>query len=201
MSNSFFDKSKEIANGFLQSIVFIDDRAFATDGPNNHDFDAKQITQVFAKTRKICAVYNPETRVDIENLALLIKKADVAVLDWQINLKEVVDSSEKDADDDDPRGPHTKRIISEILSDPLTGKGSIKLILIYTGEIDLPGITDEIYDYLNTINIEGLKKGDCSVFTENIKILVVAKPASEDDTDGLKFKHNPKLNSKVIPYN
>mgnify|MGYP000988026154 FL=1 len=53
MSNSFFDKSKEIANGFLQSIVFIDDRAFATDGPNNHDFDAKQITQVFAKTRKM----------------------------------------------------------------------------------------------------------------------------------------------------
>jgi len=201
MSSSFFESSKEIANDFLQSIVFIDDRAFVTEGPNHHEFDAKQITRVFANSKKVCAVYNPETLGDINNLAQLAKKSDVTVLDWQINIQEeAVENSEEDAEDDDPRGPHTRKIIREILSDPLTGKGSLKLIVIYTGEIDLPGITDEIFDDLQALNIEGLQKGDCSIFTDNIKILVAAKPASDDEGDEPKFKHNPQLNNKVVAY-
>jgi len=201
MNSPFFESSREIANDFLQSIVFIDDRAFVTEDPHHHEFDAKQITRVFANSKKVCAVYNPETLADIDNLAHLAKKTDVTVLDWQINIKEEeVENGEEDAEDDDPRGSHTRKIIREILSDPLTGKGSLKLIVIYTGEIDLPGITDEIFKDLQALNIEGLQKGDCSVFTNNIKILVTAKPASDDEGDEPKFKHNPELNSKVVAY-
>lgn len=202
MSKLFFETSKEIANEFLQSIVFIDDKAFVKEGSNHHEFDAKQITRVFANSRKVCAVYNPETLADIDNLALLAKKTDVTVLDWQINIKEEeTGNGEEDAEEDDPRGPHTRKIIREILSDPLTGKGSLKLILIYTGEIDLPGITDDILNDLQGLAIEGLTKGDCSVYTENIKILVVAKSSNDDERDEPKFKHNPELNNKVISYN
>ncbi|WP_190809536.1 response regulator receiver domain [Flagellimonas sp. S3867] len=203
MSSTFFESSKEIANDFLQSIVFIDDRAFLNEDPNHHEFDAQQITRIFANSKKVCAVYNPESLEDINNLALLAKKTDITVLDWQINIAEEevkVENEEEDADNDDPRGPHTRKIIRGILSDPLTGKGSLKLIVIYTGELDLPGITDEIFNDLQALEIQGLQKGDCCVFTTNIKILVAAKPASNDGSGKPKFKHNPELNSKVINY-
>ena len=58
MSDTFFDKSKAIANDFIQSVVFLDDKAYkGKDNENpNHDFDALKITQAFAKENKICAV-------------------------------------------------------------------------------------------------------------------------------------------------
>jgi len=162
MSDAFFNTSKAIANDFLQSVVFIDDRAFiAEEGINEHEFSAVDITRAFANSQKVCAVYRPETYRDIENLALLSKKADVTVLDWRIEIPEedVADENgEEDVEEIDPRGPHTLKIIREILSDPLTGKGSLKLILIYTGETDLPGINDAIYRNLQEQEIENVEK-------------------------------------------
>lgn len=199
MSNTFFDTSKTIANDFLQSVVFIDDRAFiAETEANEHEFSAVEITRAFANSQKVCAVYRPETLEDIDNLALLAKKADVTVLDWRIDIEEDDagdETGEEDAEEIDPRGPHTLKIIREILSDPLTGKGSLKLILIYTGETDLPGITDAIHENLQGQNIENVEREDCTVFTENIRILVLAKQAGED-----QYKHNPELKNKIVPY-
>lgn len=201
MSSPFFESSKKIANEFLQTVVFIDDRAFLQEGADHHEFDAKQISRAFANSQKVCAVYKPETIEDIDNLALLAKKSDVTVLDWQINIEEEQEGDgEEDAEEDDPRGPHTKKIIREILLDPLTGKGSLKLILIYTGETNLPVIADAVFEDLRALSLEGLKKDDCSIFTENIRILVVAKPASDKAAGDPKFKYSPDLNDKVIPY-
>lgn len=201
MPDTFFESSKEIANDFLESIVFIDDKAYVDEESNNHEFHASQITQSFAKSKKVCAVYKPVTLADIDDLALIAKKADITVIDWQINVRaeiEETEDAEEDAEEDDPRGPHTKKIIREILSDPLTGKGSLKLIVIYTGEIGLYDITDEIYNDLNKEGIKNLQKNDCAVVTNNIKILVIAKPSGESGES--KFKHNPKLNKKVVTY-
>lgn len=205
MNNTFMDTSREIANSFLQSIVFIDDRAYTTseDGDQeskNHDFDASEISRAFAKSKKICAVYQPKTLEDISDLSALAQKSDITVIDWQINIREKINAAnkEEDADEEDPRGPHTRRIIKDILADPLTGKGSLKLILVYTGELRLNDITQEIYDDLKRQNIEGIEMGDCKVFTQNIKILVVAKPSP--DGEEIKFKHNPDLNQKVVKY-
>ncbi|MBI1222888.1 MAG: hypothetical protein GC180_09820 [Bacteroidetes bacterium] len=199
MSDAFFDTSKAIANDFLQSVVFIDDRAFIDEKETNeHEFNAVQITHAFANSQKVCAVYRPETPEDIDNLALLAKKADVTVLDWRIEIAEEDagdDNGEEDAEEIDPRGPHTLKIIREILSDPLTGKGSLKLILIYTGETDLPSITDAIYENLQGQHIENVERGDCTVFTENIRVLVLAKQAGED-----QYKHNPELKNKIVSY-
>ncbi|MDP2384785.1 MAG: response regulator receiver domain [Bacteroidota bacterium] len=208
MNNSFFDTSKSVANDFLQSIVFIDDRAYPDPDQkerlhenNYHEFDALKITQAFAKSQKICAVYKPRTIEDINDLTVLVKKADITVIDWQINItsETSIENKEEDAEEDDPRGSHTRKIIRGILSDPLTGKGSLKLILVYTGDTDLYNITKEIFDDLTTQNIEGLQIGDCKVFTPNVKILIVAK-ASTDDENGNKFKHNSELKSKIIKY-
>ncbi len=200
MSDAFFRTSKIIANDFLQSVVFVDDRAFVTEEKNNeHEFNAVQITRAFANSQKVCAVYRPESIQDIDNLAILAKKADVTVLDWRIDgitdENEGDENGEEDADEIDPRGPHTLKIIRTILADPLTGKGSLKLILIYTGETDLPGITDAVHDNLQKESIENVKKGDCTIFTENIRILVLAKRAGKG-----QFKHNPELKNKIVSY-
>lgn len=199
MGNLFFETSKEIANEFLQNIVFIDDKAYLDEERNSHEFNALEMTQVFAKSQKVCAVYKPKTLGDIDNLAQLAKKADITVIDWQLNIKEneEQESSEEDVGED---GPHTRKIISEILTNPLTGQRSLKLILIYTGETNLYNITDAIFDDLTKQGIKGLQTEDCTVFTDNIKILVVAKPSADEKDIETRFKHLPKLNEKVVKY-
>ena len=207
MADKFFEKSKTIANDFLQSIVFIDDRAYLESNNKDsneirmHDFDALKVTQAFAKKQKICAVYKPESKEDIDNLIGLAKKADITVLDWQIRIIEEAKEgeSEQDAENDDPRGPHTIRLIKEILSDPLTGSGSLKLILVYTGDLALQDITDTIFDELQKEKISELAKDNCKISTKNVKILVIAKPSDDEDGQS-KFKHNPELNERIVKY-
>ncbi len=201
MENPFFDISKDIANNFLQNIVFIDDKAFLPEDETNHNFNALEISKVFANSQKVCAVYKPESTNDLENIAQLAKKADITVIDWQINIvEENTGNEEEDAEEDDPRGPHTRKIIREILTDPITGKGSLKLIVIYTGEIGLYDITNEIFNDLKDNGIEDVQKGDCQVYTDNINILIVAKAANNENKGEPKFKHAPELNEKVVSY-
>lgn len=190
MSNDpFFNSSKEIVNNFLQNVVFIDDQAFINGGTNSHGFDVAKVTLAFANKEKVCSVYQPKNTEDIDTLSRLAKKADVTVLDWIINIEESLNGKdEEDEEDIDPRGSHTRKIIREILSDPITGKGSLKLILIYTGEKTLSYITDIIHTDLKK-EIKDIQKGDCSVYTGNVKILVRMKE------NGDRFKDN-----KIVSY-
>ena len=205
MNNAFFEISKTVANDFLQSIVFVDDRAFASaEVKGNHDFDAYSITKSFAEKQKVCAIYSPRTVQDIDHLAQLAKKADITVLDWQINLVDEpvpAGKEEEDANEVDPRGPHTLKIVNEILADPITGLGTIKLILVYTGEIALQAITNEIHNSVARLGLAGLKQDFCEVSTDNIKILVIAKPdnLAEGEPES-RFKHNPEFNARIKRY-
>ncbi|PZF73940.1 response regulator receiver domain [Taibaiella soli] len=202
----FLTVSKEVANNFLQNIVFIDDKAFNTaDGATNHDFDAYAVTRSFAEKNKICAIYKPKTSADIELLARLAKKADITVLDWQINLEDEpvpLGAEEEDAENDDPRGPHTLKIIHEILSDPITGEGSMKLIIVYTGETGLTDIRDDIHKNLEENGIAATASA-FEISTDNVKIIIVAKSDNEVDDNGnpkSKFIHNPEFNAQVKSY-
>lgn len=202
MSSTFTDVSKEIANDFLQSIVFVDDKAFLPDEKEkSHELDAPLISQIFAKSKKVCAVYRPIKEEDIKNLTELSKKADVTVLDWQILLEDMMSNEESDdqadADSDDPRGTYTQQMICDILSDPISGKDSLKLILVYTGETDLPGIAESISKHITHHGIQCSLDG-CDIHTESSKILVIAKPSGENNED--KFKHNKQLKERVISY-
>ena len=94
MNTVFFEKSKEIANEYLQNIVFLDDKAFgsnvvADSKQNNsqHAFDSFEISKAFAKEKKVCAVYNPLKESDIEDFKQISKKADVVILDWFIEIQ------------------------------------------------------------------------------------------------------------------
>lgn len=150
MSNTFFEKSKEIANDFIQSIVFLDDKAYKGANKDNpaHDFDILKISKAFAREKKICATYRPESNSDIDNFKVIANKADIVVLDWQIEFSQSVEpgTEEEDASADEPRGIYTKEIIKSILFEESFIKNSLKLIIVYTGDIQyLKTISEEIY--------------------------------------------------------
>lgn len=201
MSNPFFEKSREIANDFLQNIVFIDDKAYSGVTPEdpNHDFDAQKVSMAFAKEKKVCGVYQPKTKEDIDNFKSIIKKADVVILDWKIILSEnEIEDLDAD-DDDDPRGIYTLDILKNIVQDITQNKESLKLIIVYTGETDLNDITNQIFDKLHVIKND-LVRESCQVSSNNTKILIRAKSSVGDDEIDNKFNHLVGLNDKIIKY-
>jgi hypothetical protein len=202
MSDTFFEKSKAIANDFIQSVVFLDDKAYkGKDKENpNHDFDALKITQAFAKENKICAVYNPESDSDVENFKFIANKSDVVILDWQIVFQSnFEDGSEEEDAPDDPRGIYTLAILKYILEDVSKNKEGLKLIVVYTGETNLNEITDKIFAELYLIKPD-LKKESCQVCSSNVKILVRAKSSVEEDEEDNKFNHLVELKDKIVKY-
>ncbi|WP_409440245.1 response regulator receiver domain [Psychromonas sp. GE-S-Ul-11] len=204
MTDNFQSLSNEIAKDFLQSVVFIDDKAYsAVDGADTqHDFDAKTITRGFASNHKICSVFQPEKEADIQLFSDIAAKADVTVLDWQIIIQNSTElsatESDEDDDDDDIRGSYTKCIIRNLLGSP-SKLNSLKLILVYTGETDLNNIATEILSYLTTQEISGFSLSgddDCCVVSGSCKILVRAKSNGGNG----RGTHNPALRDKEVTY-
>ena len=182
MEDIFFNKSKEIANQFIQNIVFIDDKAYtnAEGGGiiNKNDFNASEISKIFSNEGKLCAIYSPEKRLDIDKYKDVLQKADVVVLDWYLDIK---DDEEKDpnadADTDEPRGEFTLALIESLLDSKM-----LKLIIIYTGETNLFEITDNIYNRIK--NSDNFEKEECCIYSTTLRILVKAKKQGEGAEEG-----------------
>lgn len=205
MNPTFFEKSKEIANNYLQSIVFLDDKAFENDvSPahtrnNQHAFDSSEISKVFAKEQKICAVYKPVIESDIEDFKQISQKADVVILDWLITLQKTENENldlASDAESDDPRGQYTRQIIKESIEQPKND--GLKLIIVYTGEDILEEIAEQIYtDIYQKNKTFSLDLSNCEVHSENIKILVRGKSNGYDED---RYKQRPHLLNKILTY-
>lgn len=205
MNTVFFEKSKEIANEYLQNIVFLDDKAFesnvvADSMQNNsqHAFDSFEISKAFAKEKKVCAVYNPLKKADIEDFKQISQKADVVILDWFIEIQneEPEEDPTADADEEDPRGQYTKQIINELVNN--SGNNGLKLIVIYTGEDILEEITQNIYDYISLNPQFELDQKNCEVRSSNIRILVRAKCSGNEEDK--RFNQRPQLKDKILSY-
>lgn len=191
MADRFIEQSKEIANNFIQNIVFIDDNAYKNEITNNA-FSALDVSKVFAQSGKICAIYAPKSISDINSYNTILNKADVVILDWYLDIKKeenLIEDPEADADNDDPRGEFTLKLISDLLSQT----GMLKLLIVYTGETDLFEITDSIYQ---KVNQHSFHKEDCVIRSLNSKILVRAKSQNSET----QFAHNPELKNKIVPY-
>lgn len=192
MEQTFENITKDVVNRFLQNILFIDDKAYQLENKEN-PFDASQISNVFAKSGKFCTILAPSSECDLCQYSSLFSKADAIVLDWYLNLassKKTIDD-EQDAEVDEPRGFYTKCLIEEVVEDAKNEK--LKIVVVYTGEKDLRGITEEIY---NTIAQYGnFTQDDCCVYSSNVTIVVRAKY-----NGGEQFKHLENLKDKVIKY-
>ena len=96
-----------------------------------------------------------------------------------------------DADAEEPRGVYTLNLIKNIVEDASDKK--LKLVVVYTGETDLKGITEDIYKDVSQYNC--FEQGDCCVSSSNVMIIVRAKYNGED-----QYKHLEDLKSKVVKY-
>lgn len=201
MSSAFFNKSKNIANDFIQNIVFLDDRAYSRDNEhgqgNVNDLDAPEISKIFAKEKKICAVYDPETLNDISDFKQIAIKSDIIILDWFIDISEDIEGGdeEDDADDDDVRGRYTLDIISSLINPNNCDR--LKIILVYTGEVNLVNISERI----------GNLSPDLSLNADELRLqigkTIIFVRAKSNDQEGVdnRFAHLPNLNDKVLKYN
>lgn len=201
---TFNELSERVTNDFIQNIIFIDDKAYNQDSPRDqHEFDAQEVTKIFSKKGKICAVYKPSVISDLEYLSSIAMKSDVTILDWQIVLDDESIEHEDahdddDAEEDDVRGVYTKKIIINLLSN-VNNKYCVKLILIYTGEVDLPSIASDIEKTLRDDGITGFKLSEddaCTVISDNCKIMVISK-----SNGGVgRTQHLPELAHKTKRY-
>lgn len=191
--SSFFNKSKQIADKFIQNILFIDDEIYP-DQKGNHNLDGKELIKSFSKARKLCALNNPKKEKDLEDVIHIAQMSDITILDWKLNLEDDgEDDDEAIVDQIDPRGGYTLKLIKNVLE---TGAEELKLILIFTGETDLYKITETIAKELEQYGIEKIKSENNNVLgRSNIRIIVTAKPSLKG-----QFNHNPELNNWVLDY-
>lgn len=179
MADRFIEQSKEIANNFIQNIVFIDDKAYKEDSTNNA-FSALDVSNAFAKTGKICAIYAPKSVSDIDSYNVILKKADVVILDWYLDIERDVEQQlepDADADNDEPRGEFTLKLLQQLTSDAGTDK--LKLIIVYTGETGISDIKDAI---INNIDSESFKDNDYTIKSSNVCIIIRAKAGKNSNT-------------------
>ncbi|WP_261512739.1 response regulator receiver domain [Chryseobacterium paludis] len=199
MSSSFFEKSKEIANNYIQNIVFLDDRAYKIkdEAKLSNDFDVARITSLFAKEKKICAVYQPGSERDIEDFKVISSKSDVVVLDWEINFPKIVKpGTENEDDDDEPRGIYTKSIIKSILFEEGQTNKSLKMILVYTGDYAIiKDIVNEIHkEVFDSSELYILDEENLSITSQEFKVLVRSKKVD------INNKSNKGLEKHMIDY-
>ena len=199
-SMAFFESSKIVADRFLQNIVFVDERAYVeNDGNQQHSFNAKAVSDAFASKQKLCTVFAPSSQEEVEQSLPMLLKADVVVLDRNLDFEnigapdqeEAADDDAEDADQDDSRGQHTLNLISQIVED--AGQDKVRIIVVYTGETDLDKITREIHSSLSD---KGFEQARCKVSSSNVCILVRAKRNGEE----AQYQHLPELQAMVCGY-
>lgn len=192
--------SKFAAESFIQTAVFIDDRIYeressskseprmvtsprtrkkatksatevldsiSVDGSTadvDESADTYEIVQCFAKKQIVCSLYQPKKEASVSpssDIFPLCKAADIVIIDWDLygdagaKAKELADGLIKQAIKDVPE--------------------QLRLILIYTQELNLHAIADELYQTVHT------SVGDSFIPVEN--------------DDGLAFRTN---NSRVV---
>ena len=178
---SFATLSHEIADKFIRDIVFIDEQAYGkpldrTPNVHNHEFNAREVSDSFLKKGKICAIYAPQSDADIRESVASLLKADVVVLDWDLDLEDTSDFDPMADDESEKRGRYTKPLIKKLVDD--AGKEKVKLIIIYTGETDIESITKEIHKYIQNSDYI-INNNNLSVQSTNLKIIVRAKEGTK----------------------
>lgn len=193
MESDFFKLSKEVSSRFIQNVVFIDDNAYKGDVERNA-FDAQVVSNEFAQSGKICAIYAPKKESDIDKYYSILDKADVIILDWRLDLETDTKDAlnpEADADVEDTRGEYTLKIINEQLKD--NGNRKLKLIIIYTGDT-ITAIKDVLREQFSDYSFD---ETNFSMQFNNIKLLVRGK--GEDGET--QYDHNEELKKFLIHYN
>jgi len=197
-SATFEDHVLSIVDRFLQTVIVVDDRAFtepvytaveseeeAVEAPggravhgefgapplDEHDLDAKKVTDAFARSGLICGLLQPRPGADIDDeLIESARRADLIVLDWVLNRDE-------------------GRKALELIRRLLDGQGAqpeiqrLRTIAIYTGQPNLLEIAAKLHEVIEKIyEGEELREYDdgLTLMKGPVRIAVFAKENTSD---------------------
>lgn len=184
-SDGFMQFSKDIAKQFLHTIVFVDEQAhfkktelpeqLTTPGrgikpvestnsieiskQQTHDLNAKEVMDTFASEGMICTVLKPDAseKFPLGNAIEAAKRADAIILDWEIH---------------NDKGNKALEIIQRIVEDDLEHCPRLRLILIYSGEPNIIGISEKVGNCLGS----GYKKaGEFTFIRGHLRIAIFSK--------------------------
>ena len=96
---AFFDSSKKVADRYLQNIVFVDERAYKESDNQQHAFNAKTVSDAFARKQKLSTVFAPSSEEELNDCLPMLLKADVIVLDWSMDFQDMTSAGVDDVDD------------------------------------------------------------------------------------------------------
>jgi hypothetical protein len=196
LSLSFSEYSKDTAQNFLQSVLFVDDKAYCAD-QSDHPFDVKIMIKESVDRGLIASAYSPDQLSDLDAIAKIGKKVDVLVLDWRIDIND--DTQKVDFDDEeeediaDRRGEFAIQIIKKLIANDAGDKATdqLKLIFVYTGETGLEQIHSDLlkqFSHFNSDEPYTLSNG-------GIRVSIWAK-----ETLIHAFKHLPENKSRIRSY-
>ena len=187
--------SKTIAQSFVQSILFIDDKAYSQE-QGDHPFDVKLVIKESADRGLIATAYAPEHQDDLKNIVEVGRKADVIVLDWRMDINDESGQEQDDEEEEDVadhRGAFAISVIKNLIINTERGDAvdQLKLIFIYTGETGLQGIATR----LSSEFAEFDKLDDFTFSCGGIRISIWAKEILASS-----FKHMPENKTRLRNY-
>jgi len=193
MSSDFMTMSKEIAHDFIQSILFVDDKAYCSD-QGDHRFEVKPIIRESATKGLIATAFAPEYQDDLSMVVSIGRKADVVVLDWRIDVNDIVSTSGVDEEQDDiadSRGNFAIQVIKKLIVENDVPVDQLKLIFIYTGETNL----QDIFTQLITAFSSFIRIDDFTLSFGGVRISIWAK-----DSAAPSFTHMPEIVPRIRSY-
>lgn len=189
MYESYDASTISIVNDYIKTITFVDDEiVFNDEVADENKINANLLMKIFASKGKFTTFLQYKNHSEKDNILKLLVQSDTCVIDWYLKIN-AVDGGECDPDEDEDdveiqavRGPYAIELIKDLIE---RNDGRLKLIVIYTAEIDAVGITKALCEGLNTFGLDVIKHEECLLEVCDIKISVLFKPTikvhSEND--------------------
>jgi hypothetical protein len=129
-----------------------------------HELNAKYLIESFAEQGVVCAVLVPH-KIEVDQLHKKVypvaERADIVMLDWVLH--------------GDAEAKKVKELIVQ-MTKASSAAHRLRLIVVYTGELGLSGIIDEIESSLNDSGVGDVsKKDDFTLVSGAARITVYAK--------------------------
>jgi hypothetical protein len=179
---TFLDESEGDASS-EEGVADAGDAGLGPEDDKAHQLNAKKLIEDFAERGVVCAVIRPED-VEVEALGVkvypLAENSDIVVFDWVLG--------------SDIGGEKVKELIGRITKNSSEEEKRLRLIVVYTGQLNLADITNQIKRALKKdqgLNVK--KENPYTLVSGPVRIAVYAKGYVRTP------RANEELAARIIP--
>jgi hypothetical protein len=202
-NSNYYNTSLAIVKEFIQTVTIVDDKAQFINNGSEPYFDAGQIIKHFAEQGKICSVFKFTEKNDVGKIINIAQKSDITILDWKMEPSEdeeidedVEENDETEEDEVRSKGFYALEILKQIMSNEYN---PLRLFVIYTDEVELNRIADEIKKELNNLEIQTQDETSYSFYCNNSKITIFGKEEVKTKATHVKEIAERSYNYEELP--